>query len=129
MNENMTIVVEALRSGDYKQTSGRLRRGDEFCCLGVMCEKYHEITGEGGWTPGGPNGLDVFAAGDLDASVNYASGSDLPDAVRDWVGLKGWAGTYDTFTDGASLMERNDTGCTFAEIADIIESEPEGLFA
>lgn len=128
MNENMTIVVEALRSGDYKQTSGRLRRNeDKFCCLGVMCDKYHEITGDGRWTLGGLDELDIFEAGDI-ADVNYASGSDLPDVVRDWVGLKGWAGSYGNDTETTSLMRLNDTGKTFAEIADIIESEPEGLF-
>lgn len=30
--------VAALRSGKYKQTSGRLRHAGGFCCLGVLCE-------------------------------------------------------------------------------------------
>lgn len=29
--------VAALRSGEYRQVSGRLRKGDGFCCLGVLC--------------------------------------------------------------------------------------------
>lgn len=30
--------VEALRSGKYQQGYGALRKGDQFCCLGVLCD-------------------------------------------------------------------------------------------
>lgn len=30
--------VKALRSGKYKQGGGFLRKGDRFCCLGVLCD-------------------------------------------------------------------------------------------
>lgn len=30
--------LEALRSGKYKQGNGYLRKGDEYCCLGVLAE-------------------------------------------------------------------------------------------
>jgi hypothetical protein len=30
--------VEALRSGKYEQASGKLRVGNKFCCLGVLCD-------------------------------------------------------------------------------------------
>jgi hypothetical protein len=30
--------LAALRSGKYKQGSGRLKRGPYHCCLGVLCE-------------------------------------------------------------------------------------------
>jgi hypothetical protein len=33
------LWVEALRSGRFGQTRGRLRNGDAFCCLGVMSTK------------------------------------------------------------------------------------------
>jgi hypothetical protein len=32
--------VTALRSGEYKQTGGRLRKGDCYCCLGVLTDLY-----------------------------------------------------------------------------------------
>ncbi|MES2366991.1 MAG: hypothetical protein V4563_14040 [Pseudomonadota bacterium] len=40
--------VAALRSGKYKQGKGKLRRGDEFCCLGVLCDlvAHDEWVGE-----------------------------------------------------------------------------------
>ncbi len=30
--------LKALRSGRYKQTKGFLRRGDHYCCIGVLCQ-------------------------------------------------------------------------------------------
>lgn len=30
--------LKALRSGEYKQGVGYLKNGDEFCCLGVLCD-------------------------------------------------------------------------------------------
>ena len=30
--------VKALRSGEYKQTFGRLRQDNSYCCLGVLCK-------------------------------------------------------------------------------------------
>lgn len=30
--------VEALRGGDYDQAQTALRRGNSFCCLGVLCD-------------------------------------------------------------------------------------------
>lgn len=34
--------VKALRSGKYKRGTGQLKKGDKYCCLGVLCE----ITGK-----------------------------------------------------------------------------------
>ena len=59
----------------------------------------------------------------------------LPDEVRDWYGLAtnkgGWTdkrSLVEIWTGKKSLVEINDSGITFTEIADIIESRPEGLF-
>lgn len=32
--------AEALESGLYKQTTGKLREGSKFCCLGVLCNLH-----------------------------------------------------------------------------------------
>lgn len=40
MNKKQKMVakwVKALRSGKYKQTTGRLQDGKGYCCLGVAC--------------------------------------------------------------------------------------------
>ena len=102
--KNRREWVEALRSGDYQQGQGALLTGDRFCCLGVACE----ISGLAEW-----NG-------------HYYLGQDcaLPDEVMDWLGLRDYMGEW---MNGDTLAARNDTGKTFREIADLIESEPQGL--
>ncbi len=48
----MRAWIKALRSGEYKQTTSRLQKGDSFCCLGVACDifipKYKQQLGLGG---------------------------------------------------------------------------------
>lgn len=109
--ENIQKWVDALRSGKYKQGSGRLRRpsagGDGFCCLAVACDVYDE------------NGWD---------GVRYA-GEDayMPLRVSRWLGLPHQpavdvgicvGGHHET----TNLIALNDTeGYNFQQIADVIE--------
>lgn len=104
------LWVEALRSGRFQQGRERLKTiNNEFCCLGVACE----ISGLGAWTEGG-----LYAVGEIDRSATI-----LPTAVRDWLGLVNNASNYE---DG-QLTVHNDAGASFAEIADLIDSDPRGL--
>ena len=34
--------IEALRSGEYQQGRRYLKKGDNYCCLGVLCELADE---------------------------------------------------------------------------------------
>jgi len=106
LNENAQRWVAALRSGEYTQTTGRLRNGDAFCCLGVACDLFDSSQ----WTRDYDYEFDRYG---------------VPDSVRDSLGLRDNAGANDNC---ASLAYHNDTGSSFADIADIIESEPPGLF-
>lgn len=36
--ELATRWIAALESGEYTQTHGRLKRGNSYCCLGVLCD-------------------------------------------------------------------------------------------
>jgi hypothetical protein len=99
--------VEALRSGDYQQTTGTLRDGDSFCCLGVLCD----ISGAGRWEP-------VERASARPHLHQYVIGENynqqyLPAA------LKAPNGLSDNIVD--PLMDMNDSGNTFKQIADYIE--------
>lgn len=112
MNDNAKRFVAALRSGTYQQARGSLRRshpnGYAYCCLGVACMEYGKATG----------------------ALVSLSGITLTPEVRDWLGFTTEGGHYyhENGVD-ASLVEDNDArNKTFAEIADIIESEPKGLF-
>lgn len=89
--------VAALRSGEYKQISGQLRNAAGHCCLGVLCD----ISGAGGWSDN-----NYIAADD------ERSGS-LPFGVLDLTDI--------SFADERRLADMNDSGATFAEIADYIE--------
>lgn len=105
INENARKWVKALRSGKYKQGKECLRNGERFCCLGVACE----------------------LAKDSGVIKKYF-GTDqfMPEKVREWLGLISDSGECACGTE--SLATANDNGITFFEIADLIESEPEGLF-
>ena len=98
--------VDALRSGKYEQGQGRLRTTDnKFCCLGVLCD----ISGTSSWKK-------------APAGFIYDDGFAFPPAsVREWAELD----RSNIWFRGESLsvIELNDTGATFAEIADKIEAE------
>lgn len=116
--------VQALRSGKYKQTTGRLCRTkpkqkggtDEtpqegsYCCLGVLCKLYarekHQRafihTKKRGWR---------FIDG-------YSKSFGLWDMPPDEV--LGFAKVHRV--DAENLAQMNDDGATFEEIADYIEN-------
>lgn len=109
MNDFAKRWVAALRSGEFKQTRNRLHYGDGYCCLGVACELYRRETGKGKWD-----------------SNNFFLGKNvtLPLVVRESLQLRRDNGRFGS----GGLATMNDDGRTFAEIADLIESEPAGLF-
>jgi hypothetical protein len=99
------LWVDALRSGEYKQGQSRLRDGDTFCCLGVLCDLYRKDQGKR-WYKHPILGLT------MNGEEAY-----LPLAVREWAGIEVQspeAGPY-------PLSVHNDTGIRFPEIADLIE--------
>ena len=111
INENMKKVLVALRSGEYKQTSRLLNDCHGHCCLGVMCEVYEKETG---------NKLDRDGDGFI---IGRTLGNQK--GVQKWVELNNAFGGDDV---NNSLVMKNDVlHSTFSEIADFIESEPEGL--
>lgn len=116
MNDNAKQWVAALRSGEYQQGTDVLHnRNNRLCCLGVACILFQKATEK------------------LKVEKNSLGGfsydgerTELPQIVRNWLGLKTVQGFYKNRS--TSLIEQNDFHKSFTEIADIIESEPEGLF-
>ena len=124
MNQRIKIAwVEALRSGEYEQTSGRLARGGDelqpptsFCCLGVLTDMYLK-----------EKGLAWGSRGSL-AQLNEEWKGLLDEEVQAWAGLRDDPSVrFDgSFTTLGSL---NDGVCmdgeplTFDQIADVIEGE------
>ena len=143
MNENARKWVEALRSGEYKQTKSYLRTKKGFCCLGVACDLYAKETGEGEWNDGS-DGTNIAGSSYWYAFISSKNKrketAGLPVYVMEWLGIRDQLGDYSKKVDVhfsspvkemieySSLGGMNDTGSSFAEIADVIESEPGGLF-
>lgn len=119
MNANAKQWVAALRSGEFKQGTECLRSVDDnYCCLGVACELFSKATGE-------------LEAEYSNFSQEYRYGDKaaiLPADVKDWLGLADEEGSYGGTLEDHTLTGLNDIGKSFAEIADVIESEPPGLF-
>ena len=108
--ERRKIWVEALRSGKYEQGRATLFADGKFCCLGVACDLFAEEFG-------------LHVSENRGRRSYNGRSAYLPDPLCDALGLADIGGEY----IGHSLTDLNDRGATFAEIADIIESEPEGL--
>lgn len=109
---NRKLWVAELRSGRIKQTTRMLEAPDgSMCCLGVLSK----LAGA------------RRAAGSHCITYEDSTMSAGPTALA-WVGLASRSGTF--FEDGVeyNLADRNDGGTSFTEIANIIESEPDGLF-
>lgn len=109
-------LIDALRSGKYLQGFGALRSEDKYCCLGVACD----ISNIDKWKKE-PTSLYKY----IDI-VGY-----MPAQVMDFYGFSNKKGIYKDIdyigTKQQSLALQNDRGMSFIKIADIIESEPEGL--
>ena len=121
-------LVDALRSGEFSQGKGHLHTNEGFCCLGVACEIYRRETDLGEWVDHKP----TYKAFKLPEKESHLTGTNiagvtaiLPAEVARWFGFSTTTGIYH---ENSSLANDNDIGKTFAEIADIIENNPEGLF-
>ncbi len=133
--------VTALRSGKFKQGSGFLRVGDEYCCLGVLCELYRRDQQKE--TEEAPD----WKASDSDYNPSVQrfiyTTVDLPSEVVEWAGMNSDIGEValrpqdfysldedirrNLTTDGENLAILNDGGATFEQLADIIEKYREDI--
>jgi hypothetical protein len=108
--------VAALRSGDYEQGKRRLYEDGLYCYLGVLCDVYRKETGDGEFRPGLHNSWSFVARHDID-------GATLPYAVSDWAVISFQGDDVEIAGYTTTLTEHNDSGRTFAEIADAIEAQ------
>ncbi len=113
--ERVRKGIAALRSGEFKKTKGRMKKGDCFCALGVFTEVYRRETGQGEWMRR-PTGDGIFKIG------TERSSTDLPYTVMAWYGFdKPDPCILGRFTD--SIGNMNDVqNLSFDEIADRLEA-------
>lgn len=128
---NRVKLIAALRSGDYKQTKGRLHDKHGFDLLGVACDLYIRADPFGDetwvyWEKWAQYGMKPDPETDKHAINTYGTlvTGVLPYRVRDFFGFATAVGD-NRRKDGMALINYNDQGKTFAEIADILEQDRE----
>lgn len=127
---NVKNWIAALRSGKYSQTEGYLKTDGGYCCLGVACEAALHMSPV-------PTKKEISEFSSVKMYYEFDGHYDLiPAFAQEALGLNDNEGSFfvrtddpEYFDEPSSLVEHNDNkGSTFEEIADIIESQPEGLF-
>lgn len=108
------LWIQALKSGEYKQTRRALRQGDAFCCLGVLCDLHSKHSGEKWYMDQSGDGWYLHNTG------------LLPEPVFTWAGMKTSAGVYQ-YDVPLSLSSHNDHGMSFEHIAEIIKEHVKDL--
>lgn len=111
---------KALRSGKYEQTREVLKRGQGYCCLGVLLEETPEFEFiDGYWSTSDPNVIkhyrDEKDVGDFE-EINklIVEDEEYPDWLRSWFGMEE--------QEHRKFIKLNDDKClTFPEIADVVE--------
>lgn len=114
----------------YNQGQKVLRSGNQFCCLGVLCDIAKK------------EGVVVECVSDANYSRYGVAGSDkevwspsyLPQAVVDWAGMQSRDGRFGEILDFgpnigrcADLVGLNDAGASFNKIAKVIKERWETL--
>lgn len=107
--------LDALRSGEYKQSKRSLRDselGCAYCCLGVLCE------------------VDRC---DWDEVYEENEGDEiLPESLRDKYKFNSCVGLIEKEDNSykyPDLASMNDSGKSFMEIADFIENNLDAIFS
>ena len=77
--------VNALRSGWYEQSNGKLRSHQGYCCLGVLCDLYTQETKMVGWEFRGA--YEEENTQPMDYWYFDGESEFLPESVMEWAGL------------------------------------------
>lgn len=113
MNQKIKeLWINALRSGEYKQSQHALRTVSGFCCLGVLCDLAAKLE-LGTWRQ------TIESKWVFEPMGGNSRQDTLPGRVVEWAGLR----DSNPDTDKGSLASLNDHGKSFEEIADIIQAE------
>ena len=129
MNNNAKLWVENLRSGEYKQLKGHLSDDEAYCCLGLACELAIKNGLNITRTCVTVDGYNLIAFGHQTKTLPYEVAAWLGFRVGDVVGSFTKENDGDTLNSDSECLSRlNDSGKSFAEIADVIEANQDKLF-
>lgn len=113
MNSNIQLLVDALRSGEYEQTEGTLENNKGNCCLGVACREYIKAG----------NSLEIGTTNNTQCTTFNGEHNFLPIVVQEWLGMKVRTDVRSSIQ--TELIDMNDNGSTFIDIADFIVANEE----
>lgn len=116
--------IEALESGKYRKGGGHLRytmTGGNMlhCCLGVLCELHHQITGQGIW-----ESERWYRVG---VGIESGSGTVLPKEVKVWAEMETAAGEF--ILDADDTEVRKHIGTSHTSLAEINDNSPKEDFS
>lgn len=122
--ENMRKFINALESGQYAQGGGRLRIGNQFCCLGVACDQAVKDGAELRVRQDEPlqscGNPDCTACGGDEGWVYDGQIGYLPESVQEWLGID----QANPAIAGASATWWNDAqGASFSTIGQLFRHE------
>lgn len=100
--------LAALRSGEYKQTRGKLEAKGRYCCLGVLQQVISGHT-QGGTREGCPDLPNMGWLKEHGITFLLEKGSEYMNPYVEDI--------------GTTLADINDSGTNFTTIADLIEGE------
>lgn len=107
--------ITALLSGEFEQGQRLLHSGNKFCCLGVLCKLYADATG-----------IQGVRLPNYDITRYHELTEVLPIQVMNWAGMHSAVGVLGE-DRVKSLAGMNDTGSTFAQIAEVIKQHTKEL--
>ena len=123
--------LNALRSGEYNQATGKLKTPQGFCCLGVLTELYAKETNQD-WILQSSDPENIV---DEDYYTFEQTDDFLPQSVRKWAGLDSICPEVmvendnyrEDFGDDEYILKElavlNDEMESFNKISDLIESQ------
>lgn len=116
------LWLDALRSGEYKQTTQVLHDENGFCCLGVLTDLYRQENG-GEWLEP-TNSFENKPTIEYYTFINrnYCDGQEID--ILPWT-VVNWAGLNDQVPHLADnyITNLNDGGMSFNAIAKLIEEQ------
>lgn len=111
-------LVDALRSGEYTKTKGRLRDGRSFDVLGVACDVYKKSTRKGVWRKVSVSDKEQGFA----VSEDRLCLSEIPPEVVTWYGFDSTSPSIIHKGGMVMMIDLNDYhNFSFTKIADILE--------
>lgn len=123
VKERIQMLVDALRSGRFKQGTDILRpTRNTYCCLGVAMCIYQEATGDGRWTKDKYNdrwSYDTKVDNGYGCMSYLCECGELTENARKWFGFSSSDPKLKWYLDGeaTTAVRANDQGAHFEDIA------------